>query len=464
MTAESSTVPSQMAFDESKTDEVSSIKSNGLDEERQAVSVENEKDQVAQQSPAAPPGPPGGPQPNGGLQAWLQVLGSFMLFFNTWGILNTFGVYQTYYESGQLFQESSSNISWIGSVQALMVLLVGVVSGPIYDRGHLRLLLIFGTFGVVFGHMMLSLCHTFWQVILAQGFVIGIGGGCLFIPAVAILPTYFSSRIGLAIGLAASGSSMGGIIYPIMFYRLLGAEQLSFGWSVRILGFTALATLILPITVMKMRVKPGKVRTMIDLTAFTDVPYMTFVVGSLIGFIGLYVGLFYISFFGQQTGITDPSLSFYLVPILNVGSVFGRTLPNWLSDKIGPLNVICPGAFLVGTVLLCNLAVHNAAGLIVNTLFFGFFSGIFIALPPVLFVALTKDKSKIGSRIGMGFAMLGAGVLAGGPGAGGILGKADNPHPNWTGVWAYGGVTAIAAGVIFFGLRFMKVGFKLVKV
>ena len=28
-----------------------------------------------------------GPPPNGGLTAWLQVLGGWMLFFNTWGIL-----------------------------------------------------------------------------------------------------------------------------------------------------------------------------------------------------------------------------------------------------------------------------------------------------------------------------------------------------------------------------------------
>lgn len=35
-----------------------------------------------------------------------------MLFFNTWGLLNTFGIYQTYYESGALFQESSSTIAW----------------------------------------------------------------------------------------------------------------------------------------------------------------------------------------------------------------------------------------------------------------------------------------------------------------------------------------------------------------
>jgi hypothetical protein len=35
--------------------------------------------------PGGPPGMPGGPPPNGGTTAWLQVLGGFFLFFNTWG-------------------------------------------------------------------------------------------------------------------------------------------------------------------------------------------------------------------------------------------------------------------------------------------------------------------------------------------------------------------------------------------
>ena len=125
--------------------------------------------------------------------------------------MNTFGVYQTYYESGQLYVESSSSISWIGAIQAFMVLIVGSVVGPVYDRGYFRELLLAGTFMIVFGHMMLSLCSEYWQCLLAQGFVVGIGGGCLFVPSVAILPTYFSTKIGMAIGIAASGSSMGGM-------------------------------------------------------------------------------------------------------------------------------------------------------------------------------------------------------------------------------------------------------------
>lgn len=222
-----------------------------------------------------------------------------------------------------------------------MVLVVGSVSGPIYDRGHFRYLLIAGSFLVVFGHMMLSLCTEFWQCILAQGFTIGLGAGLLFVPAIAIMPAYFSSKIGLAIGLAASGSSMGGIIYPITFYRLI--DQIGFAWSVRVLGFMAMATLIVPLVVMKMRFKPPKARALVDLSAFSDVQYMTFVLGAMVGYIGLYVTFFYISFYGHQQRLTDESMSFYLVAILNAGSVFGRTLPNALSDYTGPLNTIVPG-------------------------------------------------------------------------------------------------------------------------
>ena len=207
-----------------------------------------------------------------------------------------------------------------------MVPLLGAFVGPLYDRGYLKTLLIIGSFGVVFGHMMLSLSKTYWESLLAQGFVVGIGSGFLFVPAVAILSQYFSKKLGLAIGLAASGSSMGGIIYPIMFYKLI--DRVGFGWSVRILGFTALVTLLLPISVMKLRVQPGKVRDFIDPSAFKDVPYLMAILGCFVGFIGLILGLFYISFFGETTGFTDPTMSFYIVPVLNAGSVLGRTLPN----------------------------------------------------------------------------------------------------------------------------------------
>jgi hypothetical protein len=47
-----------------------------------AVSKDLEVEPVAA---SIPPPPPSNPPPNGGIKAWLQVLGSWMLIFNTWG-------------------------------------------------------------------------------------------------------------------------------------------------------------------------------------------------------------------------------------------------------------------------------------------------------------------------------------------------------------------------------------------
>jgi MFS family permease len=171
---------------------------------------------------------------------------------------------------------------------------------------------------------------------------------------------------------------------------------------------------------------------------------------------GMYTGFFYLSFYGKATGYTSASLSFYVVAILNSGSVFGRTLPNILSDKIGPLNVIVPGAFGVSLILFCALAVHNAAGLIAIAVMFGFFSGVFIALPPVILVALTKDKSRVGTRMGMAFAVIGLGVLAGGPGAGAILGTEGGM--NWTGTWVYAGLSPLVGACLFITVRVLVMG------
>ena len=380
-----------------------------------------------------------------------------MLFFNTWGLLNTFGVFQTYYESGTLFKESSSNIAWIGGIQAYMLLTVGFFSGPIYDRGYLRTLVIVGSFGVVFGLMMLSICTTYWQALLAQGFVVGIGAGCLFVPCVAVLPTYFNTKLGLAIGLASAGSSLGGVIYPIVLYELI--DTLGFGWSVRVLAFIALGTLLIPVAVMKMRVKPPKARALADWSAFTDWGWSVFTIATFIGFTGVAVILFYISFYAQDQQITDTRMAFYIVPIFNAASCFGRVLPNALADKTGPFNIIVPGSLVFGVLLLCMMAVKTEAALIALAVLTGFFSGVYIALPPICFVALTTDKTKIGSRLGMGYGIIAFGMLAGGPGGGNILGMAD--PLNWDGLWVFGGVMCCVSGLMYVGLRVAKYGVKL---
>ncbi|KAI9713279.1 MAG: hypothetical protein M1828_001452 [Chrysothrix sp. TS-e1954] len=396
--------------------------------------------------------------PNGGLKAWLQVAGAFMLFFNSWGIINTFGAYQTFYESGTIFNESSSTISWIGAVQAFCLLFVGAITGPVYDAGHFRILIYLGAFLVVFGHMMLSLVTEFWQALLAQAFCVGIGAGTLFIPSVAIMATYFTTKMPFAIGIAASGSSLGGVVYPIVFHRL--QPTIGFAWATRVIGFIALATFIVPATVMQMRVKPPAKRKLLDISAFKELPYVSFVFGSTIGFMGLYVFFFYVQFFAIEKGIVDENLGFYLLAILNAGSVFGRIVPNFVAGKLGPFNMLVPCAAMSGILPLVLIGVNNVGGVVVVTLLFGFFSGTFVSLPATCFVHLTKNRAMIGTRMGMGFTCVAVGALIGTPIAGAILGSNPSNY-NFTGIWLFGGLLTLAGTVFMAGTRMLKSDWKL---
>ena len=98
-------------------------------------------------------------------------------------------------------------------MQAYLLMLVGTISGPLFDAGYLRLQLFLGAFLLVFGMMMTSISTTYWQIMLSQGVCIGIGCGCLFVPSVAIISQWFTTKKAFATGIAASGSSLGMVFY-----------------------------------------------------------------------------------------------------------------------------------------------------------------------------------------------------------------------------------------------------------
>ena len=260
--------------------------------------------------------------PDGGTVAWLQVLAAFFLLFNAWGIINSYGSYQTYYMATLLRHEPPAAISWVGSVQSFLLDFVGPLMGPIYDAGYVRPLILTGTFLIVFGHMMLSLCTSYWQVFLSQAVCVGVGAGCLYVPGIAVLSTYFHRRIATAMGLAAVGSSLGGVIYPIVLYNLI--PRIGFGWATRVVAFIALATLTVSNLVLRVRVLPAAKRSLLDLPSFKEPPYVLFVLGGMLAFAGLYPVLVYVESFAQDRKLLSDGLSFYTLAIINSASVGSR--------------------------------------------------------------------------------------------------------------------------------------------
>lgn len=126
-------------------------------------------------APSADSQAPAYAPPNGGTRAWLTVAGCYLVYVNTYGLASAFGSYQAYYQT-TLFQDyQPSTITWIGTLQLFFLGFTGVVSGPLYDRGHGLLLFVLGCASMVFALFTLSVASEFWHVVLSQGVCFGIG-------------------------------------------------------------------------------------------------------------------------------------------------------------------------------------------------------------------------------------------------------------------------------------------------
>ncbi|KAK4891330.1 hypothetical protein LTR49_028674, partial [Elasticomyces elasticus] len=98
------------------------------------------------------------------------------------------------------------------------MLACGPIIGKIYDNRGSRQLLAGGAVLQIGGILGASKAQKFYQLLLAQGICSPLGASIIFYSAVPSVTTWFTKRQGLAIGIATSGGSFGGILFPLVTY------------------------------------------------------------------------------------------------------------------------------------------------------------------------------------------------------------------------------------------------------
>lgn len=260
---------------------------------------------------------------------------------------------------------------------------------------EVQILLCGGSLGVLISVFMTSLCTSFYQFFLSQALLLGISMSFVTWPPVAVVSRHLPRHRGLALGLVISGSSLGGLVWPIVLQQLLYHTGLGFSWTMRIFGFIMLPLLavacLIVVEAPQERPQPpdpaehGEAHEALEekpprskKTDFSIVkkPEFAFLCAGLaIGYLGLFAPFFYVSSYAVAKGLS-PSMSFYLISILNAASLFGRVLPGVLADRWGHFNfmVIALGASAI--VGFCWTAATSLPGLVVWSLTYGFTSGV----------------------------------------------------------------------------------------
>lgn len=230
--------------------------------------------------------------------------------------------------------------------------------------------------------MMTSLSTEYYQFILSQGIVSSIGASAIFYPAMSTTATWFFRRRALAFGMIAAGSSIGGVIFPILVSHLI--PQVGFPWTMRICAFLVLFLMIISNLTIKSRLPPAPkpFAPMEFVVPFKELPYLMLTIGSFLFFMGMFLPINYLIVQAKAEGMSS-RLAGYIIPILNTLSLFGRVLPGYVGDKVGRYNTMIVLCTLTAVFVLgLWIPASGNATLIAFAAIYGFGSGAFVSLAP----------------------------------------------------------------------------------
>ncbi len=300
------------------------------------------------------------------------------------------GLYTATFED--VFGAPRAQINLIETCLTVATNLLSPVAGILIDRWSIRHLMIIGMVAMGLGLLILSQAGTLFQVWVVWASLIPLGVLLIgAIPSAALVSRWFIRRRGLALGLTATGSSLGGFLVPPLMTWLF----LEWDWRTGLQVGACICFAVIPIFFWLLRNEPADLglsgepneasansstHTAKTITADAGdwgIPQLLrsqifwlqmIVSGSLLAVtLGMLANL---SLHAKDLGVTGQSTA-VLYSIIAICSFSGKALTGYLMDRFGIQRcgyLIC--AFL-SSGLMILLSVQNYGGLVAGAFVMG---------------------------------------------------------------------------------------------
>lgn len=135
-------------------------------------------------------------------------------------------------------------------------------------------------------------------------------------PSFSCIATWFLKKRALAMGIVASGSSLGGVVLPIMVNRLM--PEIGFGWTMRACAFLMLGLLVITNLTVRSRLPPQPKNFGVEdfFKAFKDPPFLLLALAGFFYSMGMFIPITFLVTYGRSVGMS-PELAGYLVSMFN---------------------------------------------------------------------------------------------------------------------------------------------------
>ncbi|RSL47618.1 hypothetical protein CEP54_013310 [Fusarium duplospermum] len=266
------------------------------------------------------------------------------------------------------------------------------------------------------------------------------------------MTTWFSKKRGAAMGIMATGSSVGGVIFPIMISRMI--KSTGYPWAMKTAAFLILGLQIIAILTVRPRTKPlpKKMPTGRYAAPFTEVPFVIMLLGIFVLTYGIFIPIDYLAVQAFQEAHMSDEMAQYLVSIFNAASLFGRLVAGYGADVIGRWNMFIIACAVSGiSEFAVWIPAKHSSIAIGFAIMFGFASGAFIGLSGALPISVSPP-AEIGYRLGILLLAISIPALTMAPIGGAILQNSTN---GWLDVKIFGGVMCLAGSAITLVSRFL---------
>ena len=358
-------------------------------------------------------GTAGDAYPEGGIRAWLVVLGCWLALFASLGFMNSLSTFRTYLTDNHPIQVGPGALGGAIFGYASLSLLLGVYAGPLFDCYGPRWLILAGTGCLVVSFLLASFSTESGHLLAALGILSSLATPLLFTPSVAAIGHFFKSRRGLATGVAMTGSSASAVIFPFILQSLF--MKVGWAWAMRALALICLSIAVATNFLIRSRLAPvpgtaaanphphGRI--------FRTKGFAPTVAAVFLAQFASFLPLSYMAAYALSKGFTQ-LFSFEVVTILNASSVAGRVLAGWWADRLGPFNasVVFSSVAAMACFGIWLPAGGTMPGIVIFAVVFGCTSGAGVTLAPVAVSRLCRTQ-EYGRYYGACYTIVSLGVL-----------------------------------------------------
>ena len=373
--------------------------------------------------------------------AWVVVWATFVCLALIFGVSYSFAAF---FESFAVeFSAQRADVSWIFGLSGFVYFVMGAGGGMLADRFGPRIVCSAGMALIALGLMATSWATSLFAVYLSYGLLVGLGIALVYTPSIASVQPWFTTRRGLAGGIASSGVGAGTLLVPVLVAMAIGPMPWREAMQVLALGVLVLGLLAAAL-LRRAPAAPssgsGGSASGLSLCETLRSPtfrwlYLATVLASPV----MFIPFAHVSASARDLGLGE-AFAVGLVGLIGVGSLVGRFAIGLLADRLGRAQTLVLMQLSMGASYVLWGAASGQGLLVVFALWFGLSYGSIVSLLPAICMDYFGGRS-VASVVGTLYSGAAFGNLLGPVLAGAVFDHSGH----YLGVMAVCGVLSLSA-------------------